>query len=222
MMAALTLLANHEPAYTATLRELAHHAIEEGFGSGWVLLQGLLHECEGKPPQGTSPEQATTPLIGMTGVWLALLRHWRSDTEDSERGQQRLEIFREQLATRGYHRLEKDIADLLHQQYRQPAPPLPHPLSALYRAQGVMGIRPGRPEPADGGGKRQYIPHSLVFDPASLRADAGAPGTKIQPGRLDQRAPLDVEYPPAPAERLVRRRRAATFPDTHHHRITVA
>ncbi|MBB1585164.1 ATP-dependent helicase, partial [Serratia sp. OS31] len=30
MMAALTLLANHEPAYTATLRELAHHAIEEG------------------------------------------------------------------------------------------------------------------------------------------------------------------------------------------------
>lgn len=34
MMAALTLLANHEPAYTATLRELAHHAIEEGFGSG--------------------------------------------------------------------------------------------------------------------------------------------------------------------------------------------
>jgi superfamily II DNA or RNA helicase len=133
MMAALTLLANHEPAHTPTLRELAHHAIEEGFGSGWVLLQGLLHECEGKPPQGTSPEQATTPLIGMAGVWLALLRHWRSDTEDSERGQQRLEIFREQLATRGYHRLEKDIADLLHQQYRQQAPQLPHPLSALYR-----------------------------------------------------------------------------------------
>ncbi|OCN20739.1 serine/threonine protein kinase [Serratia marcescens] len=133
MMAALTLLANHEPAYTATLRELAHHAIEEGFGSGWVLLQGLLHECEGKPPQGTSPEQATTPLIGMAGVWLALLRYWRSDTENSERGQQRLEIFRGQLATRGYHRLEQDIADLLHQQYRQPAPPLPHPMSTLYR-----------------------------------------------------------------------------------------
>lgn len=133
MMAALTLLANHEPAYTTTLRELAHHAIEEGFGSGWILLQCLLHECEGKPPQGTSPEQVTTPLIGMAGVWLALLRHWRSDTEDSAREQQRLELFRGQLATRGYHRLEKDIADLLHQQYRQPAPQLPHPLSTLYR-----------------------------------------------------------------------------------------
>lgn len=33
----------------------------------------------------------------MAGVWLALLRHWRSDTEDSERVQQRLELFKTQL-----------------------------------------------------------------------------------------------------------------------------
>ncbi|KGT91289.1 serine/threonine protein kinase [Erwinia typographi] len=136
MMTALTLLAGHQPEYTPTLRELAQYAVREGGGSGWVLLQGLLHECEGHPPQGVPPELAASPLTGMSGVFQALLRHWRSDTAESPRAQQRLEIFRTQLNERGYRRLEQDIGELLHQQYQQTAPvfrPDQRPLSTLYR-----------------------------------------------------------------------------------------
>jgi hypothetical protein len=39
VMAALTLLTRDEPSHTATLSEVTRHAIDEGFGAGWSLLQ---------------------------------------------------------------------------------------------------------------------------------------------------------------------------------------
>lgn len=121
MMTALTLLNQDEPAHATTLIELTRYAVDEGFGIGWSLLQGLLRECNAT---STLPTTGNTgvPFAGMAGVMQALVLFWRGDAPDRDRLRQRLVAFSTLLSTRGYCLLAYEIRTILHLQFDEPAP----------------------------------------------------------------------------------------------------
>lgn len=135
IMAALTLLTRDEPSHTATLREVARHAIDEGFGAGWSLLQDLLRERSGTLSL-SPPQMSGRPLNGMAGVLQALVLFWRGDVPDPDKFRKRLETFARQLENRGYQLPAYNIRMLLHLQFSEPAPEQPAdrlPLSSLWQ-----------------------------------------------------------------------------------------
>lgn len=135
IMAALTLLTRDEPSHTATLREVARHAVDEGFGAGWSLLQDLLRERNGTSSL-SPPQMSSGPLNGMAGLLQALVLFWRGDVPDPDKFRKRLETFARQLEARGYKLPASDIRTLLHLLFSEPAPVQPAdrlPLSGLWQ-----------------------------------------------------------------------------------------
>nr|WP_307803485.1 DEAD/DEAH box helicase [Rahnella sp. ChDrAdgB13] len=124
MMAALTLLTREEPAHAATLSELTHYAVDEGFGIGWTLLKGLLLERDGTSSLPSPPVNSGAPFVGMPGILQALVLFWRNDAPDGDRLRQRLTTFCDKLALRGYCLLSYEIRTILHLQFDEPAPVL--------------------------------------------------------------------------------------------------
>lgn len=135
VMVALTLLTRDEPSHTATLSEVTRHAVDEGFGAGWSLLQDLLRERNGTSSL-SPPQMSSRPLNGMAGMLQALVLFWRGDVPDPDKFRKRLETFARQLETRGYKLPASDIRTLLHLQFSEPAPERPAdrlPLSSLWQ-----------------------------------------------------------------------------------------
>jgi SNF2 family DNA or RNA helicase len=135
IMAALTLLTRDEPSYTATLRDITRHAVDEGFGAGWSLLQDLLRERSGTSSL-SPPQMSGRPLNGMAGMLQALVLFWRGDVPEPDKFRKRLGAFARQLEARGYRLPAYDIRTLLHLQFSEPAPEQPAdrlPLSALWQ-----------------------------------------------------------------------------------------
>lgn len=135
IMAALTLLTSDEPAHATTLSEVTRHAVDEGFGAGWSLLQDLLRERNGTSSL-SPPQMSSRPLNGMAGMLQALVLFWREDVPDPDKLRKHLETFARQLETRGYKLPASDIRTLLHLQFSEPAPERPAdrlPLSSLWQ-----------------------------------------------------------------------------------------
>ncbi|MFV1476532.1 hypothetical protein [Serratia marcescens] len=135
MMAALTLITREEPAHAATLKELAHHGADHGFGAGWRVLQDLLRERGGRVSSSLTPIRGV-PLVGMPGVFLALTLFWRDTVPDDDRLRKNLTTFHDQLVSRGYRLPAYEIATLIHLRYGAPAPALitdRRPLSLLWQ-----------------------------------------------------------------------------------------
>lgn len=135
MMVALTLITREEPAHAATLKELAHHGADHGFGAGWSVLQDLLRERGGRVSSSLTPIRGV-PLVGMPGVFLALTLFWRDTVPDDDRLRKTLTTFHDQLVSRGYRLPAYEIATLIHLQFGAPAPSLitdRRPLSLLWQ-----------------------------------------------------------------------------------------
>lgn len=135
IMAALTLLTRDEPSHMTTLREVTRHAVDEGFGTGWSLLQELLREQSGTLSL-SPPQMSGRPLNGMAGMLQALVLFWRGDVPEPDKFHKRLEAFARQLEARGYRLPAYDIRTLLHLQFSEPAPEPPAgqlPLSSLWQ-----------------------------------------------------------------------------------------
>jgi len=135
VMVALTLLTRDEPSHATTLSEVTRHAVDEGFGAGWSLLQDLLRERNGSSSL-SPPQMSSRPLNGMAGMLQALVLFWRGDVPDPDKFRKRLETFARQLETRGYRLPAYDIRTLLHLQFSEPVPEQPTgrlPLSGLWQ-----------------------------------------------------------------------------------------
>lgn len=132
MMVALTLLTQEEPEHVKTLNSLTRYSVDQGFGAGWVLLQGLLLQLS-RASSGSSSPAITAPFVGMQGLFQALILFWRDDVPYSDQLRQRLTGFCEQLANRGYLLPVYEIRMLLHLQFDAPCPPFITDRSPLCR-----------------------------------------------------------------------------------------
>ncbi len=117
---ALILFTRTEPQQPTELIELTSQRKREN--AAWWLFENLLEKRFGITQRQRHFHYIEKPLIGVAGVFQALILYWLGDTSHREQQHSRLQVFAAQLENRGYILPAFEIRTLLHHQFSESAP----------------------------------------------------------------------------------------------------
>ncbi|WP_336777442.1 DEAD/DEAH box helicase [Pantoea sp. USHLN256] len=129
ILAAITLFSRTEPQQPTELLELTEQSKNDNIA--WWLFEGLITKRFGITPKQRSFEYIDKPLIGIAGMFQALILYWLGDMQHPEQQRSRLLEFAKQLEERGYTLPAFEMRTLLHHQFAEPAPEKPRQRQAI-------------------------------------------------------------------------------------------